>query len=88
MTRKDTALCSGRKEQAWKIFKEENKAHNFPGGSDGKEAAHNLGFLGSVPGSGRYPGVGNGNPLQYSCLRKRSLMGYSPWGCKKPDMTE
>ena len=40
----------------------------FPGGSDGKESAHNAGDLGSISGSGRSPGEGNGNPLQYSCL--------------------
>ena len=39
-----------------------------PGGSDGKESACNVGDLGSIPGSGRSPGEGNGNPLQYSCL--------------------
>ena len=64
----------------------------FPGGSDGKESAHNEGDLGLIPGLGRSPGRGHGNPLQYSCLEnshgQRSLMGYSPWGCKKPDMTE
>ena len=40
----------------------------FPGGSDGKESTWNAGGLGSIPGSGRSPGEGNGNPLQYSCL--------------------
>ena len=40
----------------------------FPGGSDGKESAFNAGDPGSTPGSGRSPGEGNGNPLQYSCL--------------------
>ena len=40
----------------------------FPGGSNGEEFACNAGDLGSIPGSGRYPGKGNGNPLQYSCL--------------------
>ena len=40
----------------------------FPGGSDGKESANNAGEVGSVPGSGRSPGEGNGNVLQYSCL--------------------
>jgi len=40
----------------------------FPGGSDGEESACNAGDVGSVPGSGRSPGEGNGNPLQYSCL--------------------
>ena len=43
--------------------------HNsFPGGSDGKASACNAGDLGSIPGSGRSPGEGNGNPLQHSCL--------------------
>ena len=41
---------------------------NFPGGSDGKASTVNEGDLGSIPGSGRSPGEGNGNPLQYSCL--------------------
>ena len=40
----------------------------FPGTSVGKESACNAGDLGSIPGLGRYPGEGNGNPLQYSCL--------------------
>ena len=40
----------------------------FPGGSDSKESACNAGDLGSIPGSGTFPGEGNGNPLQYSCL--------------------
>ena len=40
----------------------------FPGGSDGKESACNAGDQGSIPGLGRSPGEGNGNPLQYSCL--------------------
>ena len=40
----------------------------FPGGSDGKESACNAGDPGSVPGLARYPGEGNGNILQYSCL--------------------
>ena len=40
----------------------------IPGGSDGKVSVYNVGDLGSMPGSGRFPGEGNGNPLQYSCL--------------------
>ena len=40
----------------------------FPGGSEVKASACNAGNLGSIPGSGRSPGEGNGNPLQYSCL--------------------
>ena len=41
---------------------------DFPGGSDSKVSAYNLGDLGSIPGSGRSPGEGNGNPLKYPCL--------------------
>ena len=41
---------------------------DFPGGSEVKASACNAGDLGSIPGSGRSPGEGNGNPLQYSCL--------------------
>ena len=41
---------------------------DFPGGSDGKASAYNVRDLGSIPGLGRFPGEGNGNPLQYSCL--------------------
>ena len=40
----------------------------IPGGSDSKASASNAGDLGSIPGSGRSPGEGNGNPLQHSCL--------------------
>ena len=42
---------------------------SFPGGSDGKASACNAGDPGSIPGLGRSPGEGNGNPLQYSCLK-------------------
>ena len=61
----------------------------FPASSDSKESACNVGDLGSVPGLGRSSG---GNALQYSCLEnphgQRSLVGYSPWGCKHLGMTE
>ena len=63
----------------------------FPGGSEGKVSARNVGDLGSIPGLGRYPGEGNGNSLQYSCLENpmdRSLVGYSPRGHKDSDTTE
>ena len=57
----------------------------------GKESACNAEDSGSVPGSWRSPGEGNGNPLQYSCLGKshgqRSLAGYSPWDHVELDMT-
>ena len=65
---------------------------HFPSGSDGKVSAYNAGDLGSIPGWGKYPGKGNGNPLQYSCLEKshgwRSLVGYSQQGRKESDTTE
>ena len=51
----------------------------FPGGSDSKESACDVGDLGSIPGSGRSPGEGNGNPLQYSRLENpmdRFMAGY------------
>jgi len=41
---------------------------SIPRGSDGKVSAYNVGDPGSIPGSRRSPGEGNGNPLQYSCL--------------------
>ena len=63
----------------------------FPGGSDRKESAWNVGDLGLIPELGRSPGGGNGNLLQYSCLEnppgQRSLVGYSPWDLKELDMT-
>ena len=45
-----------------------NNTMGFPGGSEVKASACNVGDLGSIPGSGRSPGEGNGNPLQYSYL--------------------
>ena len=51
----------------------------FLGGSDGKASAHNAGDPGSIPGSGRSPGEGNGNPLQHSCL-ENSMDGGAWWG--------
>ena len=49
----------------------------FPGGSHGKESACNAGDLGLIPGSGRSPGGGHGNPLQYSCLENTMDRGAS-----------
>ena len=59
--------------------------------TDSKESASNAGDPSSIPESGRFPGEGNGYPLQYFFLivyGQRSLMGYSPWGRKELDMTE
>ena len=51
-----------------KSFQFSKQEQGFPGGLDGKASARNAGDLGSIPGSGRFPREGNGNPLQYSCL--------------------
>ena len=65
---------------------------DFPGGSEGKESTCNAGDLGSIPGLGRCPGGGHGNPLQYPCLEnrhgQRSLVDCSPWGHKESDTTK
>ena len=50
---------------------------------------YNAGDLGSIPGSGRFPGEGNGNPLQYSCLENPMGRGaWCPWSHKELDTTE
>ena len=65
---------------------------DFLGVSDGKVSDYNVGDLGSIPGSGRSPGEGNGNPLQYSCLENPMDGGalgifgkyfQSPWGSQR-----
>ena len=64
----------------------------FPGGSDSKEFACNAGDPDSIPGLGRSPGEGNGNPLQYSCLE--NYMDRGAWqptvhgDSKELDMTD
>ena len=67
----------------------------FPGGSVVKNPSANAGDTrdaGSVSGSGRSPGGGYGNPLQYSCLEnpmdREAWWAYSPWGFKELGMTE
>ena len=64
----------------------------FSGGSDGKASVYNVGDLGLIPRSGRFPGEGNGYPHQYSCLENPWIeepgAGYCPWGHKELDMTE
>ena len=64
---------------------------DFPGGSEVKAFACNAGDLGLIHGSGRSPGEGNGNPLQYSCLENpmdRGAWQASPRDCKESDTTE
>ena len=55
------------------------RVKGFPGGSDGKESAWNVGDPGSIPGSGRSPGEENGYPLQYSCLENSMDRGAWHW---------
>ena len=54
------------------------KMKGFPGGSDGKVSVRSAGDPGSIPGSGRSPGEGNCNPVQYSCL-ENSMDGRAWW---------
>ena len=56
---------------------------DFPGGSDSKASVYNAEDLDLIPASGRFPGEGNGNPLQYSCLEKPMHRG--AW-CRLPSM--
>ena len=62
----------------WTIYSETLREKcGFPGGSDSKASAYNAGDPGSIPGLGRSPGEGNGNPLQYPCLE--NLMDREAW---------
>ena len=58
----------------------------MPGGSDGKESACNVRDLGSIPGLGRSPGEGHGNPLQYSCLE--NPMDRGAWWATVPGVAK
>ena len=58
----------------------------FPGGSDSKESACSVGYLGLTPGLGRCPGGGHGNPLHYSCLE--NPWTEEPGGLQSMDTTE
>ena len=61
-------FCSASLETKHPMLPHSPSFQDFPDGSDGKESACNAGDPGSIPGLGRFPGEGNGNPLQYSCL--------------------
>ena len=64
----------------------------FPGGSDDKESAYNMGDSGLIPGLGRSPGIWEWLPIPVflpgEFHGRKSLVGYSPWGCKEMDLTE
>jgi len=80
------------------IFKDQKqnkdtfRTMGFPDGTDSQESACNARDPGSIPGSGRSFGEGNGNPLQYSCLEnpkfRGAWAGYSLWGRKESDTNE
>ena len=57
------------------VSRQDLSCQDFPGGSDGKVSAYNAEDSGSIPGSGRSPGEGSGNPLQYSCLENPTDRG-------------
>ena len=61
-------LKLARQDTGYPVKVELHIHKGFPGGSDGKDSACNAGELGSIPGLGRSPGEGNGNPVQCSCL--------------------
>ena len=91
----DVRVCAEEQVDTWVTSSNtilSNPCKDFSGGSDGKASAYNVGNPGSIPGLGRSPGEGNGNPLQYSCLEKshgwRSMVGYSPQGRKESDPAE
>ena len=73
---------------SWKINNRHpsNLLEGFPGGSNGKESACNVGDLYSIPGSGRSPGKGHGNPLPYSCLE--NSMDKGTWQATVHGVTE
>ena len=64
---KTNPIC---KDTQWPFHPFPRVSWGYPGGLDGKESACNAGDLDMIPGLGRSPGEGNGNPLQYSCLEK------------------
>ena len=80
-----SALAGGREERGTNQVSV--TGWGFPGGSERKEHTCNAADLGSIPGLGRSPGGGQGNPLQCSCLEnphgQKSLVGYCPWGVTK-----
>ena len=71
-----TTRIEGRK-WGWSNRQELDQAMGFPGGSDSKESAFNAGDMGSIPGSGRSPGEGNGYLFHYSC--QENLMDRGAW---------
>ena len=67
---KHHVTCKGSQSLVKQLFFFSKVIYGFPSGSDGKESACNAGDLGSIPGSGRFPGEGTSNPLHCSCLER------------------
>ena len=87
------ASCSRYYPSDWSLFRRcIDRYLGFLRGSDDKESACNAGDSGLIPGSGRYPGEENVNPLQYYCLENSMDRGAwqvnSPWGHKESYTTE
>ena len=87
----ETERVGGKHKSAFWLYHELCSYWGFPGGSVGKNQHVNAGDTGLIPGSGRYPGVGNGTPLQFSCLG--NPMGRGAWwatvhGTTESDTTE
>ena len=91
-TRKGESCGEGPLHRNWNLMLGYLAYLGFPGDSDAKGSAFNAGDLGSIPGLGRCPVGGHGNPFQYSCLEnphgQRSLVDYNPGGRKESDTTE
>ena len=84
------SLFSNTTVQKHQFFGAQLYSPDLPGGSEVKASACNAGDPGSIPGPGRFPGEGTGNPLQYSCLE--NSMDVAWWATvnvvAKSDMTE
>ena len=91
---KTVPLCNHAKNRRdwWLFLPWSMLYHGPPGGSAGKESACNAGDLGFIPGLGRSPGGGHGNPPQYSCQENPhgqwSPVDCTPWSPKKLSMSE
>ena len=74
------------------LDKKQSHLKCFPGAPYGKESTFNVGDMGSIPGSGRSTGEGNGYPVQYFYLEepmdRGAQQGYNPWGHKEPGTIE
>ena len=80
--------CKNKNLNILSLIKHISLYFDFPGGSDGKASVPQCGRPGFDPWVGKFPGEGNGNPLQYSCLENPMDRGaWCPWGRKELDMT-